>query len=198
VTLVVHDQNRVSLVITPGHAVDQLHGGAAAAAAEAAAQAQQQQQQQQQQVFQTTVGSQSALDEANKPLNPVTFRSQADLTVNDNSTEAHIPGLGASDIAAVKRAIPHLDNWAPVLTALTPFLPDLHELTNAIGFYLPVNWNLAGTGPTGDWLHTYMGSYWRAFWGEGPRPRQAPILLVANNDVSYVHFGMASTMEPVP
>jgi hypothetical protein len=169
------------LVITPGHAVDQLHGGGAATAAEAVAQAQQQQQ------VQTTVGSQSALEEANKPLNPVTFRSQADLTVSDNSTEADIPGLEASDIAAVKRAIPHVDHWAPVLTALTPFLPDLHEITNAVGFYLPVNWNLADTGPTGDWLRTYLGSYWSAFWGEGPRPRQAPILLVANKDVSHAH-----------
>jgi hypothetical protein len=170
-------------VITPSETLGQVHGGVAAAA-DAVAQAQQQQQQQ---AVQTPVGSQGLLDEANKPLNPVTFRSQAELTVTDNSTEAHIPGLDNPDIAAVKRAIPDVDHWAPVLTALTPFLPDLHDISNSIGFYLPVNWNLADTGPTGDWLRTYLGSYWSAFWGQGPRPRQAPLLLVANKDVSYMH-----------
>jgi hypothetical protein len=184
VSIVVHDQDRVSLVITPPDIASHLHGGAAAAAAVAQAHQQQQQVQQQQQFVMASASSQGSVDTADQLQNPITFRSQAELTVNDNSTEADIPGLAPTDIAAVKRAIPDLEHWSPVLTALTPFLPDLHDLTNAIGFYLPVNWQLADTGPIGDWLHTYIGSYWSAFWGEGPRPRQAPILLVANKDVS--------------
>jgi hypothetical protein len=166
------------LVITPPDVVGHVHGSATAAVAQA--------QQQQQQVVKATVISQD-LSAADQLQNPITFRSQAELTVSDSSTEADIPGLAPTDIAAVKRAIPDLEHWSPVLTALTPFLPDLHDLTNAIGFYLPVNWQLADTGPTGDWLRTYLGSYWTAFWGEGPRPRQAPILLVANKDVSAGH-----------
>uniref|UniRef100_A0A383V3I0 Uncharacterized protein n=1 Tax=Tetradesmus obliquus TaxID=3088 RepID=A0A383V3I0_TETOB len=179
VTLVVQDKDRISLVITPPDLAGQLHGSAEAAVAQA--HQQQQQQQQQQQDVQAAASSQD-LHPADKLQNPVTFRSQAELTVNDSSTEANIPGLPPTDIAAVKRAIPNLDHWSPVLTALTPFLPDLHDLTNAIGFYLPVNWQLADTGPTGDWLRTYLGSYWTAFWGQGPRPERAPVLLVANKD----------------
>ncbi|KAF6265301.1 hypothetical protein COO60DRAFT_1697872 [Scenedesmus sp. NREL 46B-D3] len=182
VTLVVHDQDRASKVITPVQVNNGAHGGAAAAADAVAQAHHQQQQQQQQQSVKTIISSQDMVDEADKVRNPITFRSQAELTVNDGSTEADIPGLAPTDIAAVKRAIPDLEHFSPILTTLTPFLPDLHDITNALGIYLPVSWQLSNTGPINDWLKAYLGAYWTAFWGKGPRPRQAPTILVPNKD----------------
>lgn len=111
------------------------------------------------------------------------FRPQAALISSDASSEENIPGLEPTDPTAVKRAIPNLEQWSPFLTMLAPVLPHLHDFTNLIGFYLPVSWPLAAVGPTGDWLHLQLASYWHAFWGEGPRPPLANTLLVANEEV---------------
>lgn len=111
------------------------------------------------------------------------FRPQSMITTADNSTEENIPGLAPTKVKAVKRAVPNVEQLAPLLTMLAPLLPDFYKLFNAMGWYLAPSWHLAGTGPTGDWMLDAVKAFALAFLGAGPRPPLAKTLLVAAPEV---------------
>lgn len=124
-------------------------------------------------------------DDADHPQHAY-FRPQSMIVTSDTSSEENIPGLAPTEAKAVKRAIPIMEPLAPYLTLLAPLLPDFYKLFNGLGWYLPNSWPLAGTGPTGDWLKMIISSFADAFVGTGPRPPQAPTLLVAAPEVSVL------------
>ncbi|KAF8069488.1 PLR1 [Scenedesmus sp. PABB004] len=123
-------------------------------------------------------GAAQTLAEADAVTNTY-FRPQSAILTTDASTEEAIPGLAPTDPARVQRSIPNLENLAPLLTMITPFLPYVQEITNALGIWMPNSWDLAETGPTRDWLAAVVQTTWDGLWGNGPRPMLAPMMLVA-------------------